>query len=271
MDLEIDMLYTFGDSTSFGWGYMEKGMNVEDAKKLSWPTFLAEHLNQQLIDYSWPGGSNWRIARKLQGLELKPDDIVIIQWSSPYRLELGVSKDTEYCSTTENHQYKLVDCFEQDEWYRTKTMCQSLIDKTTDPTCRQLMETLFTSFYNFGWYNEMFKVMMSSAVYTLNKSNCKYLMFDGWMPSCHDHEFTEVKQYIFRGSTWANLARGIPGNQCPNKSYPTENENRFLAEVLDKKIKELYYSYNEFDETYIPELLEKYSLPNPPASKVDIS
>jgi hypothetical protein len=125
------------------------------------------------------------------------------------------------------------------------------------------MEFMFENFYNMDWYGEMFKVLMTSTLYKLNNVGCKYMMFDGWTPSCHTHDFADIEQYVFRGRTLANIMRDYPGNYLPDKTHLSENEELFCAELIEKKFNELYQSYNEPESVYTPELLNKYSLPIP--------
>ena len=255
------MLYTFGDSASFGSKFYLEGKSIEECRELSWPYLLSKRLGVELKDYSYPATGNWRVARILQGLDLKPEDIVLIQWSNSYRFEMGVSEGVE-CITAPEQKFRLnelLDCFQEEDGLKTKSMCLSLVNKTTDSIDQQFMSIAYERYFNYRWYDEMFKVMLTSCLYKLEKSGCQYMMFDGWIPACYPEDFTDVPQYVFRGTTMANLKRGYPGTQLPDKSYPDERENMFFAELLEKKYKEMYCNANENENVYVPELLKKYA------------
>lgn len=254
------MLYVFGDSMSCGSKFYLDGMSDEESRKRSWPQLLAKRLGEELVDHTYPATGNWRIARLLQSIDLKPEDIVIIQWSNNYRFEMGVSDDAEY-QGIEKQDFRLndyMDCFQQEDGYRTKAMCRSLLSKTSDPRSKHFMGMAFETFFNYKWFDEMFKVMFTSCCYKLDKVGCNYIMFDGWIPTCESSDFKDVKQYAFKGRTIGNIVRRVLGNQLPDKSYPNDMENSFVAELLEKKYKEMYCNQNEDESVYIPELERKY-------------
>lgn len=259
--LVINMLYTFGDSVSSGFGFIEKGMPEKKARELSWPFLLSKNLNQELRDYTLPGCSNWSIARNIQRLPITSLDFVVIQWSSASRYEIGINDRFVYTDKKENPLYESIDKLEQNIDYRSKNICRSLISKTSDPVIKQYMNDTYTNFYNEQWSEDMFKVMLTSVCYTLDKIGCKYVMVDGWTNPCSNDIFNDIPQYVFRGTTLAHITRGFEGGiQLPNKEHGSQNEHMFLMELIEKKIKELYYSYNEDESCYIPELRKKYQL-----------
>ena len=268
MDLENNMLYTFGDSASFGSKFYLEGMSLDESKKRAWPYLLSKKLNQELVDFSFPGASNWRIARKIQNLDLKPEDIVAIQWTNSYRFEMGVTDEAVYNEEPNTHEdtesrlKKMLDCFEDDDGCRVKSMCVGLVDATSDPYVRQFMSMAYESFFSYKWFDDMFKVMLSSCCYNLDKSGCRYLMFDGWITPCYANEFRDIKQYVFRDTTLGNMKRGYSGTLLPDKTYPNEMENMFAADLIYKKYMELYENQNEDESVYIPELLRKYANEN---------
>lgn len=255
------MLYAFGDSVSSGFGFVEKGMSDAEARKLSWPYLLSQKFNQPLKDYTVPGCSNWSIARNIQRLPIASEDLVVIQWSSSSRYEIAVHDQFEYQKNTQNLVYESIDKLENNEDYKTKNICRSLISKTSDPTIKQYMTDVFKNFYNEHWSEDMFKVMFTSVCYTLDKIGCKYVMFDGWMNPCSEKLFTDVPQYVFRGTTVTHITRGVSGElQLPNTQHGSVEEYKFGTELIEKKIKELYYSHNEDESCYIPDLKKKYQL-----------
>lgn len=253
------MLYVFGDSLSSGFGFIEKGETTKEAKQKSWPNLLAIKINETLVDHSFPGASNWTIARKIQNIDFDENDIVIVQWSTNYRFEIGVNDKFRYDKTENFGIYDNVDCLETESDYRVKTICRSLVSKTSDQNCKQYISDTFKNFYNEKWFDDMFKVMFNSVYHKLKNSGCKFILFDGWCKCCSDDLFLEFPEYVFRGTTVTHIVRGWEGNdQIPDKSHPNALENQFGAELFEKKIKELYYSHNEDESCYIPELRKKY-------------
>lgn len=253
------MLYTFGDSVSSGFGFIEKGMLEEEARKLAWPYLLSKKLGQKLQDYTIPGCSNWSMARTIQRLPITSEDFVVIQWSSASRYEIGVNNRFQYNKLKQKNIFESVDVLQDNDGYKSKNVCRSLISKTSDPVIKQYMIDLYTNFYNEEWSEDMFKVMVASVCFVLEKIGCKYIMFDGWTNPCSNEFFKDIPQYVFRGTTIAHIARGFEGGiQLPDKRHASKEENLFVSELIEKKIKELYYSHNEDESCYIPELRKKY-------------
>jgi hypothetical protein len=85
------------------------------------------------------------------------------------------------------------------------------------------------------WYKEMFKVMFNSCENVLTKSGCKWLAFDVWCDQCDDTEFSNVPNYILRGTNLLNASRCIPGKET-DKQYWSKEEH---INVVDLLIKEL--------------------------------
>lgn len=234
------MLYTFGDSMAFGWN-LYKVYSEEDRKALAWPGKLSQMLNQPLTDFSFPGASNWRVARILQSLYLTPQDTVVIQWSSFGRTEVGVNPNYEYKSTMpEDEKYKILDGVQEDFGIRTKNLCRTILPHTTDYTTKKYMYHTFNTFWNEEWYREMFKVMMTSSLYVLKKSNCKFIMFDGWMQHCDDNLFTDVPEYIIRGTTMNNITKNITGITEQDLSYGGPEQNQVIADTVYENLERLY-------------------------------
>jgi hypothetical protein len=234
--LETDMLYTFGDSMTFGWNFY-KEYTEEERKSITWPGLLSQNLGVELEDLSFPGASNWRAARILQSLPLTSDDIVIIQWSGFDRIEMGVNPNYEYKSTMfEDEKYKIVDSVQEDYGIRSKSMCRTILPHTTDEFSKKFMFHAYNTFWNEKWHHEMFKVMLTSSVYVLQKSGCKFIMFDGWMKHCDKDIFNDVPQYLFRGTTINSVVKemcGIP----QSLEYPTTEEHKVITELLQVELR----------------------------------
>ncbi len=234
------MLYTFGDSMTFGWN-LYKSVSEEVRKELAWPGLLADKLGEEYVDYSFPGASNWKAARVLQSLKLTPDDIVVIQWSAWDRFEFGISDNHEYQSTLdENEKYKIVDSVQEEDGIKTKNMCRTLIPYTTDKDTKKFMYYAYNSFNNEKWHREMFKVMMTSCLYVLNKSGCKYIMFDGWCKHCDDGLYKDIPQYIIRGTTMNNITKNLTGTTEQDLGYGDPRQNKIICDTVYENLERIY-------------------------------
>jgi hypothetical protein len=230
------MIYTFGDSYTWGWNfYIDASIDDEEQKRLIWPSVLADKLGQPLTDFSLPASSNWRIARKLQSLNLTKDDIVLIGWTAPTRFEFGLADDYDSIPSHPDIHYRITD-MNEDDGIRTKRMSYHLMDSTTCQYAKQFMWGAYGPFNSEAWYKEMFKVMFTSCQNILDKSECRWLAFDVWCDQCDDDVFTDVSNYILRGTNLLNASRGIPGKDT-NKEYWTKEEHIKVADLLIKELK----------------------------------
>lgn len=234
------MLYAFGDSMTFGWN-LYKEVDEETRKQLTWPGILAKRLDTEYTDLSFPGASNWRAARILQSLPLTEDDIVVIQWSGFDRIEMGVSPTYEYQSTmSDDMKYKIVDSVQEDYGIRSKNMCRTILPHTTDKFSQKFMFHAYNTFWNEQWHREMFKVMMTSSLYVLEKSKCKFIIFDGWMQHCDTNLFTDVPQYIFRGTTMNNVTKNLSGFSNQDLGYGGPQQNQIIADTVYENLEKIY-------------------------------
>jgi hypothetical protein len=230
------MIYTFGDSYTWGWNfYIDASIDDEEQKRLIWPSVLANKLGQPLTDFSLPASSNWRIARKLQSLNLTKDDIVLIGWTAPTRFEFGLADDYDSIPNHPDIHYRITD-MNEDDGMRTKRMSYHLMDSTTCQYAKQFMWGAYGPFNSEAWYKEMFKVMFNSCQHILDKSGCKWLAFDVWCDQCDDDVFTDVPNYILRGTNLLNASRGIPGKDT-DKEYWTKKEHIKVADLLIKELR----------------------------------
>jgi hypothetical protein len=230
------MIYTFGDSYTWGWNfYIDASIDDEEQKRLIWPSVLADKLGQPLTDFSLPASSNWRIARKLQSLNLTKDDIVLIGWTAPTRFEFGLAHDYDSIPSHPDIHYRITD-MDEDDGIKTKRMSYHLMDSTTCQYAKQFMWGAYGPFNSEAWYKEMFKVMFTSCQNILDKSRCRWLAFDVWCDQCDDDVFTDVPNYILRSTNLLNASRGIPGKDT-DKEYWTKEEHIKVADLLIKELK----------------------------------
>lgn len=230
------MIYVFGDSYTWGWNFFIDAELKDKRTELTWPSVLAKKLNQPLTDFSLPASSNWRIARKLQSLNLTENDIVLIGWTSPTRFEFGLADDYDIEPNHPDIHYRITDMNEDDFGIRTKRMSYHLMDSTTCQYAKQFMWSAYGPFNSEIWYREMFKVMFSSCQNVLEKSKCRWLAFDVWCEQCDDETFKDVSNYVLRGTNLLNASRNIPGKDT-NKEYWSEEEHRNVADLLIKELK----------------------------------
>jgi hypothetical protein len=230
------MIYVFGDSYTWGWNFFIDAELKDKRTELTWPSVLAKKLNQPLTDFSLPASSNWRIARKLQALNLTENDIVLIGWTSPTRFEFGLADDYDIEPNHPDIHYRITDMNEDDSGIRTKRMSYHLMDSTTCQYAKQFMWSAYGPFNSEIWYREMFKVMFSSCQNVLEKSKCRWLAFDVWCEQCDDETFKDVSNYVLRGTNLLNASRNIPGKDT-NKEYWSEEEHRNVADLLIKELK----------------------------------
>lgn len=230
------MIYTFGDSYTWGWNFfIDADISDAEQKKLIWPSVLSEKLNQPVTDFSLPASSNWRIARILQSLPLTKDDTVLIGWTSPTRFEFGLADDYDIVPNHPDIHFRITDMNEDHNDIKTKRMSYHLMDSTTCQYAKQFMWSAYGPFNSEIWYREMFKVMFNSCQNILDKSGCKWLAFDVWCDQCGDEIFNNVPNYILRGTNLLNASRNIPGKDT-NKEYWSKEEHINVADLLMKEL-----------------------------------
>lgn len=228
------MIYTFGDSYTWGWNFFIDAKLKSKREQLIWPNVIANRLKQPLTDFSLPASSNWRIARKIQSLPLTKDDIVLIGWTSPTRFEFGLADDYDIEPTHLDIHYRITDQNE-DDGVRTKRMSYHLMDSTTCQYAKNFMWGAYGPFNSERWYREMFKVMFNSCENTLNKIGCRWLAFDVWCDQCNDNVI-DSHNYILRGTNLLNASRGIAGKET-DKEYWSIEEHVNVANLLIKELK----------------------------------
>jgi hypothetical protein len=101
----MSKLWTFGDSFTFGYGcrkmnndetsiYNLTYSNYIDNSKYTWPEYVAQKSNLQLLNYGVNGVSNDYILDNVlkQFLNFKKEDFIIIQTSTSARFDFPFSK-----------------------------------------------------------------------------------------------------------------------------------------------------------------------------------
>ena len=217
------MIIAFGDSFTYGF-------NFNESERLNnvYPTLLGKKLNQPVLNTALPGASNWRIARMIQSMNITKDDIVIISWTEPTRFELGVNKRHYAPPIKEN---RIGDLNETDGDLITKRFFIQLTDRTTDKDAKKINELVYSEFNNEKWFQEMFKVMYNSCIQVLEKSGCKWLMFNAWIKQA-DGEYH--RNYVYSNTTISGIIqKNTPG-------YWTKQEHEKVSNTLINCLDELY-------------------------------
>lgn len=220
------MLYAFGDSFSYG------HQLPEDVRASScWPSALARMIGVDVVNDAVPGSSNWRTARKLQQLQLMPNDIVVIDWTTFDRFEFGVS-------STHNTEAKLMgDVVEIQGNVRSKRFFRKLSTRTNDQFTKQFNNLAYSKFFNPYWFAEMHTVMVNACIYKLQKSGCKWVMFDAWHENVN-YALTirdiNFPNYISPGTTMCELL------SIDEVRYWNVAEHEEVARIVYNKLQELY-------------------------------
>lgn len=232
------MIYVFGDSYTWGWNFFIDAELKHQREQLTWPSVIANKLDQSLVNYSLPASSNWRIARILQSLPLTSDDTVLIGWTSPTRFEFGLADDYDIEPNHPDIHYRITDENENHLGIRTKRMSYHLMESTTCQYAKHFMWSAYGPFNSEIWYREMFKVMLTSCQQVLNKAGCKWLAFDVWCDQCSDDQFLDVPNYILRGTNLLNASRNIPGKET-DKEYWSREEHVKVADLLINELNKI--------------------------------
>ena len=81
-------LITFGCSFTYGLGLpdcIDTGTEWSSPSNFAWPNLLANKLNYQLKNESYPGSSNLEILYRILNFKFEQDDVVVIMWTVPPR------------------------------------------------------------------------------------------------------------------------------------------------------------------------------------------
>ena len=255
------MIYVLGDSFSFGWNFFMDSR--KDREQLVFGHLLSKKLNMPYKNLSMPAGSNWRIARLVSMLDLTKDDVVVISWTAPDRYEVPSQplnfSPLDKVFDINNHKVEDFKLSMPGEFFQfierfnnqyTRRVYRGLIDakyKTNNNIFKNLYNTMYENFYCPKYYDQMFKVMYSSTLCYLQHSQCKFIMFNGWTNNCQKvTDIFNIKEYLFGSNhNMTSVIRNKkptnpPEYYTPLLEYWTEKEHEQVAEIIYKKLKELY-------------------------------
>jgi hypothetical protein len=226
------MIYALGDSFTYGVNF------YNDSNRLNYlyPHILSKKFNTQSLNLSNLGSSNWRSARLLQTLKLNPQDIVIIQFSSPTRFEFGVNPEKNMAPVPPDKPGDLFEVDLENKLLISKRFFYQLTSRTSDGDSKTFNSLAYTSFYNTYWFEEMFKIMYNSMLMVLIQSGCKWIMFNGWRPQVEKIGcFKFHKNYISPHSTMCYII-----HHYNELEYWSKEEHEIIASKLEEYLNELY-------------------------------
>ncbi len=257
------MIYVLGDS--FSWGYNFFLENIPNRKELIYSYYLGEKLNSEVKNLSIPGSSNWRIARVLMNLSLQKDDIVIIGWTVPSRLEIPVQNSsllpneiiltTETLDSVESNLHDNPNFFmssfiekDKDKNYLTRRISPThmyKLDQIKNRKFKSFIESYYMDFYDVNYACDMFLVMFSACVYKLRISKCKFRMFNTFsVPTLEDNDLVNIPEF-FLGykKTMLDVLRPVRSKVYKSlgghdTEYFSIDEHKQIADILYNSLQE---------------------------------
>lgn len=215
------MLYTFGDSFTWGTGLTNKETEC-------WPYVLSQLLDQPLYNLAKPGGNNWYIARKINELTFNSDDIFVIGWTSPDRFELPASEELV-------RQYipNPTDRPDPSDSIAVKKFHPGI--KYGNPVVQELSKVIYTDFYNDVWFYEHFKICLQSVKWRLDQVGCRYIMFYpwAWWPANYSKEFD---LYDNNFVDWLNSEDATEMSYIENDGHYDARTHTMIANWLYKQL-----------------------------------
>lgn len=251
------MIYVFGDSFTYGYKFLKEG-NL-NFKNLIYPYLLSHKLNIPYKNFSYPGGNNWRIGRKIMSLDLTPEDIVIIAWAPSERFELGVGENhisfldkvintethnpifQKYDLTTQEGVIQLFDdsilnvVIKDDDVYTRQILPTSPQHKIKNHHFRSLYKYCYTHFGTDEWLEQMFLQIFCSCVYKLRLSGCKFRMFNTFRIPYQKtlNPLLEIPEYIPDPYTnMTDFIRGLKQDINNPLTYWNEKEHIQVANII---------------------------------------
>lgn len=243
------MMYVFGDSFSCGYNfYTHKNRKREN---IIYPAILSDKLQLPYKNFSIPGGSNWRICRIILSMNLTKEDLVIIAWSSPDRIEIGVEKNNispgeyviksdDFYELENNSQLVNFQSIENCGKLHTRRVFPALIGQLNyaNTNFKNFCKVFYSDFSSIEWFEEMFLVMFHATVNKLKSSNSKFIMFNTFKcPYTRENKDLDIKEYILGYKSDMNSKIK---SYKKDRKYWSEQEHEEVAKILYQKIKDIY-------------------------------
>ena len=230
----MNNLWVFGCSFTVGQGIIPSNEQYYQAKK-RYSKLLSKELNFTEKNLSECGASNFYIYRNvLKNLkDIKTNDIVIIQWTSPYRFELPTRKDDVYFSLpyTDYTIPELAEHGEDDSpARRTYSKINPLIKEYEN-----LNENFIIRSFNKKWLLESSYNLQFTLYHTLESLKVKHIHLYGWSEIAKD--LVKLDKFLDRPF--------IVGDGTTDPPHPNEEDHFNLKERLMNKIIDLNYSEHQ--------------------------
>jgi hypothetical protein len=232
----MNSLYTFGCSFTAGQDMISKNNQYYQLKK-RYSKLLSNELNFREKNLSECGASNFwifrRVMRKLKSLMRHKNNIVVIQWTSPYRYELPTRIDDVYFSLPYlDFTIPELSEFGEDDspTRRTYSKINPLIKEYEN-----LNENFITQSYNEKWLLESSYNLQFTLYHTLENLGIKHIHLFGWQSNVND--LVKLDKVLDR--PFINTI--TKGSVHLDINHPTEEEHFNLKERLMNKIIDLNY------------------------------
>ena len=240
----MNNLWVFGCSFSDGQNMLPvKDWDYQAAKRYS--KLLSKELDYGEKNFSESGASNFYIYRNvLKNLkDIKTNDILIIQWTSPYRFELSTKADDVYFSLpyiefTIPHRAQFKEIPENDPPNKPNPLIKEY---------KKLNKYFIAQSYNEKWLLESSYNLQFTLYHTLENLKVKHIHLYGWPSTVSDL----VKLDKFLDTPF--IDKVVNETELPSidvegllrtrrlPDHPIEEEHFNLKERLMNKILDLNY------------------------------
>jgi len=222
----MNNLWVFGCSFTAGQDMISKNNQYYQLKK-RYSKLLSKELNFREKNLSECGASNFwifrRVMRKLKSLMRHKNNIVVIQWTSPYRYELPTRIDDVYFSLP------YLDFTIPELGTPDGSEINPLIKEYEN-----LSKDFIAKSYNEKWLLESSYNLQFTLYHTLENLGIKHIHLFGWPSIVNDL----VKLDKFLDKPFINVTTT---EKAETLRHPNEKENFNLKERLMNKIIDLNY------------------------------
>ena len=237
----MNNLWVYGCSFTVGQSMIPENNQYYQAKK-RYSKLLSKELNFTEKNLSECGASNFYIYRNvLKNLKyIKTNDIVIIQWTSPYRFELSTRKDEVYFPLP-NTNYTSPHISEPAEDDSLARRSYSKINPLIEEY-KELNENFIAHSFNEKWLLESSYNLQFTLYHTLENLGIKHIHLFGWDSIATD--LVKLDKFLDR-----SFIEGYSKQMSPRESnsprHPNIEENFNLKTRLMNKIIDLNYSEHQ--------------------------
>lgn len=250
------MIYIIGCSFSFWDTLTKKGTVETDRRRSIYSHFLSEKLGMEYKNFSLPGGSNYRICRLINFLDIKKDDIVIVGWTGFDRWELPYAKDRIFPNETvvdyrniqdlEDHidlRKVGIDFIEKTENLYTRAIYPAMLlhsAKCVSDPFFKFAKSYYTLADTSMYMESMFSILLQSSVQKLRKIGCTFRMFTAYDTELKNKEILNIPEYLFYKSNMLDELRYKNSKykhlDRVDNIYWSKNEHIKIADILYKSL-----------------------------------